>query len=139
MISSVAGKAGVPMRTAYCAAKHGLVGYADSLRSEIAGQGVKVLVVAPGSVRTNVSRNALASDGSVRGVSDAAIDNGLDPADVAKTIWDALDAGKREIVVAEGMEAAIPVMRAQEPDKLFDMVESMVAQGYAQKMAAENN
>jgi len=139
MISSVAGKAGVPMRTAYCAAKHGLVGYADSLRSEIAGQGIKVLVVAPGSVRTNVSRNALASDGSVRGVSDAAIDNGLDPADVAKTIWDALDAGKREIVVAEGMEAAIPVMRAQEPDKLFDMVEAMVAQGYAQKMAAENN
>jgi short-subunit dehydrogenase len=98
-----------------------------------------VLVVAPGSVRTNVSRNALASDGSVRGVSDAAIDNGLDPADIAKTIWDALDAGKREIVVAEGMEAAIPVMRAQEPDKLFDMVEAMVAQGYAQKMAAENN
>ena len=29
MISSVAGKAGVPLRTAYCAAKHGLIGYAD--------------------------------------------------------------------------------------------------------------
>lgn len=139
MISSVAGKVGVPLRTAYCAAKHGLIGYADSLRSEIAGQGVRVLVVAPGSVRTNVSRNALASDGSVRGVSDAAIDNGLDPADVAGTIWDALDAGTREIVVADGMEAAFPVLRAQEPDKLFDMVEAMVAQGYAQKMAAENN
>jgi 2-keto-3-deoxy-6-phosphogluconate aldolase len=37
------------------------------------------------------------------------------------------------------MEAAIPVMRAQDPEKLFDMVEAMVAQGYAQKMAAENN
>jgi dehydrogenase/reductase SDR family member 7B len=139
MISSVAGKAGVPMRTAYCAAKHGLIGYADALRAEIAGQGVKVLVVAPGSVRTGVSRNALSGDGSVRGVSDKAIDNGLDPAEVAATIWDALDTGKREIVIAEGMEAAIPLMRAQEPEKLFDMVEAMVAQGYAQKMAAENN
>jgi short-subunit dehydrogenase len=139
MISSVAGKAGVPMRTAYCAAKHGLIGYADSLRSEIAGQGIRVLVVAPGSVRTGVSRNALSGDGSTRGVSDKAIDNGLDPAEVAKTIWDALKAGKREIVIAEGMEAAIPVMRAQDPEKLFDMVEAMVAQGYAQKLAAENN
>ena len=33
-ISSIAGKVGVPMRTAYCAAKFGLVGYADALRAE---------------------------------------------------------------------------------------------------------
>jgi dehydrogenase/reductase SDR family member 7B len=137
MISSVAGKAGVPMRTAYCAAKHGLIGYADALRSEVAGQGIKMLVVAPGSVRTNVSRNALSADGSVRGASDAAIDNGIDPDLVAQTIWDALAAGKREIVIAEGMEAQIPVLRAQDPEKLFDMVEAMVANGYAAKMAAQ--
>ena len=137
MISSVAGKAGVPMRTAYCAAKHGLIGYSDALRSEIAGQGIGVLVVAPGSVRTNVSRNALNADGSVRGSSDAAIDNGIDPAVVARTIWDAVADGKREIVIAEGMEASIPVLRAHDPEKLFDMVEAMVAGGYAQKLAAQ--
>ncbi len=137
MISSVAGKAGVPLRTAYCAAKHGLIGYADALRSEIAGQGVKVLVVAPGSVRTNVSRNALNADGSVRGVSDTAIDHGIDPDKVARLIWDAVAAGTREMVIAEGMEANIPVLRAQDPEKLFDMVEAMVAAGYAQKMAAD--
>jgi dehydrogenase/reductase SDR family member 7B len=136
MISSVAGKAGVPMRTAYCAAKHGLIGYADSLRSEVAGQGVKVLVVAPGSVCTNVSRNALSADGSVRGESDAAIENGIDPAEVARLIWDAFSAGTREIVIAKGMEAQIPVLRASDPEKLFDMVEAMVAAGYVQKMAA---
>jgi dehydrogenase/reductase SDR family member 7B len=137
MISSVAGKAGVPMRTAYCAAKHGLIGYADALRSEVAGQGIKMLVVAPGSVRTNVSRNALSADGSVRGASDAAIDNGIDPDLVAQTIWDALAAGKREIIIAEGMEAQIPLLRAQDPERLFDMVEAMVANGYAAKMAAQ--
>jgi dehydrogenase/reductase SDR family member 7B len=137
MISSVAGKAGVPMRTAYCAAKHGLIGYADALRSEIAGQGVKVLLVAPGPVRTNVSRNALNADGSVRGVSDAAIDNGIDPDKVAETIWAAIAEGKREIVIAEGIEASIPALRAQDPEKLFDLFEAMVANGYAQKMAAE--
>ena len=137
MISSVAGKAGIPLRTAYCAAKHGLVGYADALRSEIAGQGVRVLVVAPGSVRTNVSRNALNANGSVRGRSDKAIDNGIDPDDVARQIWQAVNDGTREMVIAEGMEANIPLLRAQDPEKLFDMVEAMVASGYAQKMAAE--
>jgi short-subunit dehydrogenase len=137
MIASVAGKAGVPLRSAYCAAKHGLIGYADALRSEIAGQGVKVLTVAPGSVRTNVSRNALNADGSVRGVSDKAIDEGIDPAAVADIIWAAVKDGKREIVIAEGMEAQIPVLRASDPDRLFDMVEAMVAQGYAQKMGAQ--
>ncbi|MGL5840019.1 MAG: SDR family NAD(P)-dependent oxidoreductase [Sphingorhabdus sp.] len=135
MLSSVAGKAGVPLRTAYCAAKHGLIGYADALRSEVAGQGVKVLVVAPGSVRTDVSRNALSGDGSIRGVSDKAIDNGLDPVQVAKTIWDALETDQREIVIAQGMEATIPNMRAQEPEKFFDMVEAMMAAGYAKKMS----
>jgi short-subunit dehydrogenase len=137
MISSVAGKAGIPLRTAYCAAKHGLIGYSDALRSEVAGQGVKVLVVAPGSVRTNVSRNALNADGSARNVSDTAIDNGIDPDKVAQLIWDAVAAGTREIVIAEGMEANIPVLRANDPERLFDMVEAMVANGYAQKMAAE--
>ncbi|MFN3619939.1 SDR family NAD(P)-dependent oxidoreductase [Sphingorhabdus sp.] len=137
MISSVAGKAGIPMRTAYCAAKHGLIGYADALRSEVAGQGVKVLVVAPGSVKTNVSRNALNADGSVRGISDAAIDNGIDPDRVARLIWEAVATGKREIVIAEGMEANIPILRAQDPEKLFDMVEAMVADGYAKKLSAQ--
>ena len=136
MISSVAGKAGVPMRTAYCAAKHGLIGYADALRAEMAGQGTKILVVAPGSVRTNVSRNALSGDGAARGVSDKAIENGIDPDEVARTIWEAVATGKREIVIAEGMEAQIPVLRATDPEKLFDMVEAMVAAGYAEKMKA---
>ena len=68
-ISSVAGIAGVPLRSAYCAAKHGLIGYHDSVRAENEHLGLKVLVVAPGSVRTNVSRNALNADGSTRGES----------------------------------------------------------------------
>lgn len=137
MISSVAGKAGVPLRTAYCAAKHGLIGYADALRAEMAGHGVKVLVVAPGSVRTNVSRNALNGDGSARGVSDKAIENGIDPDTVAQTIWQAVADGTREITIAEGVEAQLPGLRGSDPDRLFDMMAAMMAAGYAQKLGAE--
>ncbi len=136
-ISSVAGLVGAPLRTAYSAAKHGLVGYHDSLRAETSHQGLQVLVVAPGSVRTNVSRNALGAAGETRGVSDAAIDNGLPPEDLAAQILDALRNGKRELVAAEGMEAEIVKLRRSNPDALFDLMAQMIAGGYAQRMAAE--
>ncbi len=135
MISSVAGKVGVPMRTAYCAAKHGLIGYADALRSEVAGQGVQILVVTPGSVRTNVARNAVTGDGSARGKSDAAIESGLEPSFVADQICSALEQGTRELLLAEGMEAELPKTKASDPEKLFDMLEELVASGYVEKMA----
>ena len=99
----------------------------------------RVLVVTPGPVRTNVSRNALAADGSARGVSDAAIDNGIDPQKVSELIWQAVAMGTRELLIAEGMEAGIPALRAQDPERLFDTLEAMVAQGYAQKMATPTN
>lgn len=132
MISSVAGKVGVPMRTAYCAAKFGLYGYADALRAEVAGLGLQVHVIAPGSVRTEVSRNALTADGSARGKSDKAIDNGLDPMMVAREIVTRMANGEREIVVAQGAEQELAEMR-RTPDALFDRIASL-AVGYAERM-----
>lgn len=137
-ISSVAGIAGVPLRSAYCAAKHGLIGYHDALRAENEHLGLKILVVAPGSVRTNVSRNALTGDGSRRGVSDAAIDNGMPPQQAAERILEALAAGQRELLLAEGMERDVALMRRQDPEALFERMSALTREGYAQKMAAES-
>jgi short-subunit dehydrogenase len=133
MISSVAGKVGVPMRTAYCAAKFGLIGYADALRAELAEAGLSVHVVAPGSVRTHVSRNALTADGSARGISDRAIDNGLDADATAAEMVSRIAAGEREIIIAEGFEKAIGEAR-RTPDELFDRIAHLAA-GYAERMA----
>ena len=134
-ISSIAGKVGVPMRTAYCAAKFGLLGYADALRAEVSVHGIQVHGIAPGSIRTNVSRNALTADGSRRGVSDNAIDNGIEPAEAAAEMLDAMLAGEREIIVATGAEKALGEAR-RTPDAIFDQVAAMVAQGYAQRLNA---
>lgn len=136
-ISSVAGIVGVPLRSAYCAAKHGLIGYHDSVRAETAHQGLQVLVVAPGSVRTNVSKNALDANATARGVSDAAIDNGMDPQVAAERILEAVTAGTRELILAEGMEAEIARLRRADPDALFDRMASLMAAGYAQQMGAQ--
>ncbi|HET9734198.1 MAG TPA: SDR family NAD(P)-dependent oxidoreductase [Burkholderiales bacterium] len=136
-IASVAGLVGVAMRTAYCAAKHGLVGYHDALRAENEHLGIKVHVVAPGSVRTDVSKNALTADGSRRGVSDAAIDNGLPPEEAAQEILAAIETEKRELVLAKGMEHDVVVMRRKDPEALFDRLSAMVRDGYAKKLAAD--
>jgi dehydrogenase/reductase SDR family member 7B len=122
-ISSVAGRLGTVLRTAYCAAKHGLIGYADALRAEVEqAYGLRVTTVLPGSVRTNVAANALQADGSTRGESDANIDAGMDPAECARRILDGIAAGTREILVAEGGEAMAAGLRHANPDALFDML-----------------
>ncbi len=132
-ISSIAGKVGVPMRTAYSAAKFGLAGYADALRGELSINGVSVHTIYPGSVATNVSRNALTAEGSPRGRSDKAIDEGI-PADAAaRQMLDGIAAGTREIIVAEGMELAMGEAR-RTPDALFDQIAGMVANGYMDKL-----
>jgi short-subunit dehydrogenase len=135
-ISSIAGKVGVPLRTAYCAAKFGLAGYADALRAELSQSGVSVHTIYPGSVATNVSRNALTGAGSARGRSDKAIDNGIPAADAARAMLDAIAAGEREIIVAQGMEAGMGELR-RTPDSLFDSVAAMVANGYMDKLEHE--
>ncbi len=135
-ISSVAGKVGIPMRTGYCAAKFGLIGYADALRAELSQSGIQVHVIAPGSIATGVSRNALTADGTARGTSDAAIDNGIAPGDAARTMIDAIEAGEREIIIANGFEETIGEMR-RTPDELLDQVAALVAAGYMDDMDAQ--
>lgn len=119
-VSSVAGKVGAPLRTAYCAAKHGVIGYFDALRAEVeTAYNIRVSTIIPGSVKTAVAANALSADGSTRGVSDVNIDSGI-PADVAaKTILAGLNNGDREIVVAEGVEAGALELRRADPATLF--------------------
>ena len=119
-VSSVAGKVGSPLRTAYCAAKHAIIGYCDALRGEVeTAYGVRVTTILPGSVRTGVATNALNGDGSTRGVSDTNIDNGMEPGVVAERIADGLEAGEREIVIAQGGELAAAHARTANPERLF--------------------
>jgi short-subunit dehydrogenase len=137
-ISSVAGIVGAPLRSGYSAAKHGLIGYHDSVRAENEHLGIQVHVVAPGSIRTNVSKNALTADGSRRGMSDATIDNGMSPAESAEAILAAIEAGKRELVLATGTELEIAVLRRRDPEALFDRMSGIVRAGYVQQMATES-
>ncbi len=64
VVSSLAGLTGVPTRSGYCARKHAVNGFHDSLRVELKGTGVSVTVVAPDFVVSQIHRRALTGDGT---------------------------------------------------------------------------
>ncbi len=128
-ISSVAGRIGAPLRTAYCAAKHGLIGYMDALRAEVEClHNIKVTNILPGSVATNVSRNAITGDGSRRGRSDEVIDAGDDPMVCAQAIFDAVSADNPELIFAKDQELALAQLRHADPDTFFSTIAQYGAQ-----------
>lgn len=127
-ISSVAGRAGVPLRTAYCAAKHGIVGYMDALRAETeAAYGLRVLNVLPGSIATDVARNALTAGGDKQGHSDPQIDNGIPADECAAAIIAAMQADQRELIFAQGIEADLARLRHDDPETLFGLTAKLGA------------
>jgi NAD(P)-dependent dehydrogenase (short-subunit alcohol dehydrogenase family) len=54
MISSVAGKNGNPLVSAYSTSKHALEGLSESLRREMMLFGIDVIIIAPGPVKTPI-------------------------------------------------------------------------------------
>jgi hypothetical protein len=57
-VASVAGRRGYPRHTAYCAAKHALVGWSEALRQDVRGTGVSVVIACPPAVATPFFENA---------------------------------------------------------------------------------
>ena len=99
VISSLVGKFGTPLRSGYSASKHALHGFFDSLRAETWRDGIRVTIVCPGFIRTNVSKNALVGDGSAQGTMDRAQERGMSPEACAERIVRAVERGKEEVLV----------------------------------------
>lgn len=55
-ISSISGLYGEPERSAYCASKHGLIGLAKAQAIELAKHNIRVNVIAPGIIETELTR-----------------------------------------------------------------------------------
>ena len=124
VISSVMGKLGAPLRSSYAAAKHGLHGFFDTLRAELKNNNLKVLMVCPGFVQTNISKNALVADGSHQGKMDEATAKGLSTDYVAQKIIRAIETNKAEIVVAGVREKLAVYLKRFAPSLLRRMVEN---------------
>ena len=111
VVSSVMGIIGVPWRSAYAASKHALHGYFDSMRSEVFRDNIKVTILCPGYVRTNVTINALRGDGSPNNQMAKETSKGMDPASCARKMLRAIERGREEVYIGGQETIAIYVKR----------------------------
>ncbi len=99
VVTSAVGIISTPNRSSYSASKHALHGFYDALRAEHYKDNLKVTIVCPGFVRTNISYNSLMGDGSKQNKLDTAQANGLSPEVTAKRIVSAIEKQKQEVYI----------------------------------------
>ena len=110
IISSLVGKFGTKYRSAYSASKHALHGYFDSLRSEI-DSGIKISIICPGFIKTNVTINALTADGTRQNTMDDAQANGMSADECAAQIIKAIKSRKEEVYIGGKEKYAVLIKR----------------------------
>jgi NAD(P)-dependent dehydrogenase (short-subunit alcohol dehydrogenase family) len=92
-MASTAGKAGVSGGATYCATKHGVVGLSEAIRGEVRGSQIKVTVVMPHVVNTELGSGLSETHGIKL----------VEPEDVAEAIVGALQTGRYEVYVPRTM------------------------------------
>lgn len=98
-ISSLTGKWGFYLRSAYSASKHALHGFFDSLRMEVEDEGIQITLVTPGFIATEISKHALDKSGNPTGEMDNNQAQGISSEECANQILAGIAAGKREFGV----------------------------------------
>ena len=94
--ASMLGMYGMQTRSAYSASKHALRGYFESLRNELVNTGIKITLVYPGYVNTQISKNALLANGTTYGKIDKFHTNAISPEICAQKIRKAIEHDKAE-------------------------------------------
>ncbi len=97
--SSIAGKLGFPLRSAYSASKHALYGFFETLQAEYYQRNIRVVMICPGFVNTNISMNALNKDGKRHAIMDSGQADGITAEKAARKIVNAIYKQKPEVLV----------------------------------------
>lgn len=100
--SSISGRFGFPLRSAYSASKQALHGFFETLYLENKSNNIRTSVIIPGRVRTRISYHAIDGEGKEHGKMDQGQDRGLTPEKAAKIIIRGIIRNKREILVGKG-------------------------------------
>jgi len=140
-VSSIGGRFALPLVSPYNASKFALEGISDSLRRELHGQGVDVIVIEPGGVKTPIwSKSNEAADelqqqmppeaerlyGKMieavrRATIEIAQEKGIEPREVAEVIGRALTAKRPRTRYLVGSDAKIRGSLSRVlPDRLMD-------------------
>jgi len=112
--SSVAGKHAVPYHSTYCAAKHALHGYFDTLRIEHLNDNIGVTLLVIAGIRSKVFEHALTGDGTEYGRNDWGDDVGMTAEDCAERVVAAIVNREPEVLIS--IEEAKQALLLKEKD-----------------------
>jgi dehydrogenase/reductase SDR family member 7B len=111
VISSIAGKFGFYLRSAYSASKHALFGFYESLLLEEADNGINVTIACPGKINTNISMNALNEKGAQHGVMDHNQATGMPVEVCVQELLSAVVKKKKEVLIGNKEIKAVTLKR----------------------------
>jgi short-subunit dehydrogenase len=97
--SSISGRFGFPLRSAYSASKQALHGFFETLYLENKPNNIRTSVIIPGRVRTSISFHALDPEGKEHSRMDEGLNKGISPEKAARIIIRGIAMNKREILV----------------------------------------
>ena len=111
IISSIAGKFGFFLRSAYSASKHALHGFYESLRLEEEKNNIHVTIACPGKINTEISVNAINSSGEKHGIMDHNQETGMSAEECARQLLDAIRRNKKEVLIGNREIKAVMIKR----------------------------
>ena len=142
-MGSIGGRVALPMVGPYAASKFALESITDTLRRELHGQGIDVVVIEPGGIKTPIWDKGTATadriaedsppeaialygrliDAVRRATTEIATDTGLPPSAVAEAVGRAMTARRPRTRYLVGRDAKLRALAARVlPDRAFDWV-----------------
>jgi len=111
VISSISGKFGFFLRSAYSASKHALHGFYESLLLEEEKHNINVTIACPGKINTPISVNAITGTGEKHGEMDHNQATGMPAEECAQQLLAAVKANKIEVLVGNKEIKAVTLKR----------------------------
>jgi short-subunit dehydrogenase len=111
VISSIAGKFGFYLRSAYSASKHALQGFYESLLLEEAKNNISVTIAYPGKINTDISKSALNPAGDKHGVMDHNQETGMPVSECVSILLRAVRKKKKSVLIGNKEIWAVHIKR----------------------------
>ena len=125
VIGSIANLVGIASRSAYSASKNALEGFYGSLRAELWKTDVRILMVRPGAVKTDIGKHALAGDGSLNKNEADIVDKGIEPATLAASILTAIKKNKHSLLAGPFAQRMVVQLNRVLPGLVFHLVKKV--------------
>jgi short-subunit dehydrogenase len=111
VVSSLSGKFGFFLRSAYSASKHALHGFYESLLLEEENNGISVTIACPGKINTDISKSALTGTGEQHGVMDHNQATGMPVEQCVSILLKAVETKKIEVLIGNKEILAAKIKR----------------------------